>query len=127
MVPGSMKEGVTKDGIAHRTLLYQIGGTGIYSRNLLQGSPSGCCTLCAFSLGRRGGRGGRLRHRLFAWLSKVWRTVVHWSHVIDMRSNHRRRAVLDLSQANCDSLGAPKQTTRTLSINCRAFGGSGRR
>ena len=72
-------------------------------QELLQGSPSGFVRCVRFALG---GRGGRLRHRLLPGCSKCgvpWIAVGAFRVGIVVRSNHRRRAVLDLSQSNCDS------------------------
>jgi hypothetical protein len=108
--------GVTKDGIAVPNWRYRD-----LQQDLLQGSPSGFVRCVRFPLGGR-----PWRPPPSSSFCLVVQVVAYRGPLVactGMRSNHRRRAVLDLSQSNRDSPGAPKQTTFTLSINCRAFDG----
>ena len=112
MVPGSTKG-------SRRTASHTTVPNWRYrdlQQDLLQGSPSGFVRCVRFPWA--GGRGGRLRHhRLLPGCPRCgvpWSTGRNCRQEIGMRSNHRWRAVLVLSQANCDSLGAPRQTTPTL-------------
>jgi hypothetical protein len=71
--------------------------------------------LCPFYLG---GRGGRLRHGLLSGCPSCgvpWSTGRMFRQEIGMRSNHRRRAVLDLSQSNCDSRASLTNNSLALS------------
>jgi hypothetical protein len=89
------------------------------------GLAIGVCTLCAFSLGRAAVAAAPVIVFLPGCPScgVPWSTGRMFRQEIGMRSNHRRRAVLDLSQSNCDSRASLTNNSLALSSTAEPFGG----